>query len=523
MKIQQQDDALNKFREWLKTTPEFSEKQTQLEIWDILSFDKYEYAIIKFRSQNGIMFGLCGGYLPNDINFFGGIIWSNFENCQDDISSIRKLCTDFLINQKSNPNNEFESILNKLTDLAQQKNWNEIIETVDKNIDRFIQPKEIDGIKCYQFKNLFQMHYYNTNNKEQYNWVDITELILLEKKLFALIEINRFDEAKALLDYLFKLNPNSPNLYFEDLEIAKRKHDLALMEEILNKAYNYIWYYEDFARLIRNYAWIAIEKGNIKHGIYCLALSLQYDYTDNCYNYVNNELEYIQQRFNLDEIPRPSGKEIEEYFVNVPYACPSDINRKFCMNIYGYILSRKSQYSEENYNKYCSYLKNNLIHIYRGLTVFAQMVEVEELTQNHFVLNNENYFSFEIPKNYTFKEIDKKNHPNRLYEIDTQQNDIITIIKCGKCTNDQSYINLIEKYQKEHEDAGFKIKQEDSKVINDSLKVVHVSEIGKTGKEFTVFWFKMTPSLIGRISATVTNNKSIENDIINILSSWQYL
>lgn len=512
--------TLAKFVNWLKHPNELGKEPAEIEIDKIFNIDEYQYAIIKFKKENDSpwLFGVCN--IEDEKTPGDGIVWSEFEEYNKDL--VEEKCKNYIARAKQQLKNLAKNhIYDQINELRKNNDWQGIVDFVDKNIANFKQPQKADGVKSFQFPHLYDFLYFNTTHKnEKFDCVDNTEFNLLVRKMYAFVELKEYDQAKTLIDVLLELSPNYTEVLFEKIEIAKLEQDIVAVERLLNEVYPFVWYYKNFAKFLRLHAWLAIEKGDVKHAVNCLALSLDYNNDEYSFNYVNNELNYMQVKFNLTRIERPSAKELNEYFANIEYSSPTQENRYFCRDLYGFCLKNRDKYSN-----LVADAKNNLVNIYRGSPFIAKTVEVAELTPNFLVINFDYGFSFEVSKTFKSKEIDKKAHPNRLYEFVNDKNEVITILKCGKFTSEQQYEKLIEKHKKEHADAGFEVTPDGYFVgAENQIKATKVLGKGKKGNLFVVYWFKMSPNEAGRISALVKENHSeLEGEMINILSTWQYL
>ena len=422
-----------------------------------------------------------------------------------------------LSNDTRNENNIY-SILNEL---QKQQKWQEIVDCVDANIENYRQEREKDGVKLYQFPNIFDFFYYVlTHQSERCQWIKNDEFNLINRKMYAMIELKQFREAEKLIDEMLQISPNNAIVKFQYLEIAKLERDLERCEKILEEIHPIIWNYQDYCRLLHAYAWIAIEKEDVDSAVHYLARSLQYDNSENSFNYANSELEYIKRKFNMQTINRPTNAELNEYFKNNPVQHPTPQNIQFAYSLYDYCLRNKDKLQPET----ISQAKRNLIMINQNYPIAAKTVEVAVLTPNKLITNCNYGFMFEVPKVYKEKEIDKKAHPNRIYEFTNDKNQTILIQFSANFNSDEKYGKSIDEFRAKHVKEGFEIIDEEFFLGQNLIKATKLYEKSQKGNLFVVYWFKFNKNTIGRISAQVKENHSaVEGDIIEIINSWQAL
>lgn len=95
----------------------------------------------------------------------------------------------------------------KLNELQKQQKWQEIVDFVDAYIEKFRQKREKDGVKLYQFPNMFDFLYYVLNHKdEKCEWIKSDEFNLINRKMYSLIELRQFREAEKLIDEMLELS-----------------------------------------------------------------------------------------------------------------------------------------------------------------------------------------------------------------------------------------------------------------------------------------------------------------------------
>lgn len=137
------------------------------------------------------------------------------------------------------------------------------------------------------------------------------------------IEENEIDKAIEYLNQSIKLNPYNGTARFELIDALKRKGNLKLIKDEIDKTYNYIYMPYDLGRYYRDLGYYYIEKGNFQLAESLYVYSLQFDNTKK--QLVINELEYIFQRTGDNKLPdiNDSVKNIESE--NIPIFFDKDI------------------------------------------------------------------------------------------------------------------------------------------------------------------------------------------------------
>lgn len=115
------------------------------------------------------------------------------------------------------------------------------------------------------------------------------------------IEENNIDKAISYLNKSIELNPYNGTARFELIDALKRKGNLKIIKEEIDKAYHFIYLPSDFGRYYRDLGYYYIEKGDYRLAKYLYVYSIQFDNTKK--DYVINELQYIFQRSGDNKVP----------------------------------------------------------------------------------------------------------------------------------------------------------------------------------------------------------------------------
>lgn len=518
MKVEQQKNAILCMVKWLTHENELGHEPFDIEIESFFMYEGEEYVILKYQAEeNGDwLFGVCGGYTIKDKEH-SGIVWSEMEIFDKAVA--QEKCIQYIDNYKKQLRDYLETDLGKVEDLTQQGKWEEVVSYVDSIIDKYKMPREENGVKLFQHPHNFDFLYaMNMDKNIQAKLVKNDEYRFLNKKLFALIELKRNEDAEKLVDEILEIVPNYAPIMFERIEIFKNALNLEKYKEALDKTYDHVWHDMHFGKFLRLYAWYYIEKEEYENGIYLLSASLFYDDSDYAFNYCNNEIEYIKGKLNKENIQRPSYHDTLEFLraKNLP-SQPSKRNWDFSFDLYDYCMKEKLPEGA------VKSARANLVGVHRGWDIYARMIEVNHLTPNHLICNYDFGFDFQISKQYNRKEKTEETPKSRVYEFE-HAGKVIRIDTSKELKDENEYDTLIKSFKQNNIDKGFEIINESKFVGNNGISAEKALVKGKQGNMFVIYWFKFTKNLIGRISAAVEEDHSeVESDIIEIISTWKYM
>ncbi len=509
--VQQQNNAVISLIEWLKHPNELGKEPYSIEIENIFLLDNKTYVILKFQENENSpwLFGVVGGYEPGQVQH-GGLVWSEFEEFDD---YAQQKCIAY-IKDYNDKLREFEenNIFAKLNNLGEQKKWEEIVNHIDENIEKYRYPREEDGKKCLQYTSKLEFIYYSIKHLgENFKSVPSDEFSLLDRKLFALIELKRYDEAKVLIQELLEMAPDCLNILFEQIEIEKFQLNLDKAEEYIKAIYPKIWNYLAYARYLRLVSWLCIEREDWQMAVNILNLSLYYDDSDYAFKYVNNELNYIRQKNNLDQFPsRPTFKEMIDYlnYKDFPYA-PTEENQDLAMSLYDYVLVTNDE-------KQKRFARDNCYFMNLGSIGAVRIVEIGALTPNRFEYVPYYNFGFQVDK----KNKVEYNHEARNYmpaKFISEENGEALIEVVEKNVSIEEFV---ENYR-----AGL-----EGEIVVDNYLVCSNNQkafkflVNKEGFMELIYLFEFDANALLKITASVKeDNCALEGDIVGIISTFENL
>lgn len=511
--VAQQQYAVDHMIGWLAHPNELGQAPEKIEIDKIIEFEKMGYVILKFKdAQSDIWsFGVCGGFVEGRIED-DGVVWSEFEPYNE--KDVVKKCEVYIKNLREKRKND---IFVKLGHLRDEKKWQEMIDMVDENIEKFKMPREGNNGPCYQFAHMFDMLYYQfTNPGKKFEWVKNQEAILLQRKLYALIEMND-DRAFEVADEILKLSPyDVPNMN-EVAELYKARKDYASCKRQLEKMYPYIWNATQFAKYIRSYAFIAIEEGDVEAAVHYLSWSLNFDPSDACVRYVEGELGYIQNKYGFDKVPRPSFKKSYEYFTQRNLKVfPSRDAVSFCMNLYDLTLRNK-----ELNQSLKDEAKRNLIAInsvWGTGEVDAKMVEVNVLTENRLIVDFKYGFHFEVNKIYRNTEKHGDNIVELVSSIDP--NSRISVRPVSAFESDAQFESIVDSAIDVYKSAAQDVYREEVVEMGEGRGVKKITMSSPSGSKTEHYYVKLNGGIVGEVTLSLTDEN--QKEIKKILSTWQF-
>ena len=511
--VAQQQYAVDHMVGWLAHPNELGEKPEKIEIDRIFDFEGQGFVVLKFKKKGSDIwsFGVCGGFVEGRVED-DGIIWSELEPYNE--QGLIEKCKVYINYVKEQRKND---IFIKIASLRDEKKWQEIVELVDSNIEKYKMPREGAKGKCFQFGHMFDMLYYQFQNPGQkYEWVKNQEASLLQRKLFALIEMND-DRAFEVADEILKLSPyDVPNMN-EVAELYKARRDFVSCKKQLEKMYPYIWNSTQFAKYIRSYAWLAIEEGNIEAAVHYLSWSLNFDSSDSCIKFVDGELGYIQNKYGFKQVPRPSFKKSFEYFTSKQLKVfPSRDAVSFSMNLYDLLLRNKEinvSLREE--------AKRNLIAInsvWGTGEVDAKMVEVNVLTENRLVVNFKYLFNFEVNKTYQNSEVKGDNIIELQSAVDS--NSHISIRAVSAFETDAQFEKIVDGAIEVYKASAQDIYKEEvvEFVPGKGVKKIIMNNPG--GGQTEHYYVKLNTDVVGEVIVNVTDEN--KQEIRKVLKTWEF-
>lgn len=509
--VQQQNNAVKSFINWLAHPNELGKEPYSIEIENMFALDNKIYVILKFQKEENSpwLFGVVGGYEPGQMQH-GGLVWSEFEEFDE---NAQQKCITYIKNYNDKLR-EFEenNIFAKLDTLSDQNKWEEVVKLVDNNIEKYRYPREEDGKKCLQYPLKLEFIRYSIQHQgENFKSVPHDEFSLLDRKLFALIELKRYEEAKVLADELLEMAPDCLSILFEQIEIEKFQLNLDKAEELIKAVYPKIWNFQAYARYLRLISWICIEREDWQMAVNILNLSLYYDNSDYAYRYVNNELNYIKQKNNLEQIPpRPTFNEMMDYlnYKDFPYA-PTEENQDMAMSLYDFVLVTK----DERLRKFA---RDNCYYMNFGSMGAVRMVEVGALTPNKFVYNAYYNVGFQVSKNSKVDyNRETRNFMPSKYISEENGEALIDVVEKSESIED-----FVENYKKGLEG---EVIEDSYLVCSNNIKAFKFL-VNRDGFMELTYLFEINPHNVCKITASVKENHcALEGDIVGIISTFENL
>lgn len=515
MTVDQQQNAFDAMVQWLAKT---YKTPVEMEIAHIMTYAEKDFAVFKYKLDDSDEWylALCGGYKIGDKNY-DSIIWSEKDVYAKE--TYFNLCIDYIVKSHEKQANKNQNDLEKIRELYEHNKWQELVDFCDHIIEKYKMPREENGKKCFQHPHQFD-YIYTVNMKEKNAGkpVNNDEFQILRRKLFALIELNKLEEADKLIDEILEIVPNYVPIMFERIEICKRTNNLERYKQELDRIYNDIWNGYHFGKFLRLYAWYCVEKQEYTNAVYLLSCSLYFDDSDDAFKICNNELDYITSKTNHEGIPkRPGYNEMLDYLksVNLP-SKPTQENLNFAKDLYDYCLSEGL--SEE----VTSSARQNLLVVYKGWDIFVKIVDVGYYTPNKLMCNFNLGYDFQIHKSFEIQENgEKQNNYVHEFKGDTGT---IKIEVFDRFKTDEEYQQLLEQYKAVYLKTGHEIVKEKSFEGQNQINANNILFKDKEGNSYVTYWFKFRPDLLGCVSAVVDNeHRSLEKEIVNIVSTWEYM
>ena len=528
MTVKQQEKALKEFVNWLKDSHELGREPVEIEIEEIFEFEGCEYAIFKFKKDKGDnwLVGVGGGFKNSSLDT-PGHNWSEFE--EFDANKAQTQCEQYVSKIK----NTFKALANQdieldkginvdpikiCNDLIKAEKWEDVIKFVDENIEHYIMPRENDGYKFYQFASWWDFIYYVfTHPTEKIRSVSNIEYVLLRKKITALFQLKEYKKELEVLDQILLLNPNDVSVYFTKIEIASKQNDIVRLDVLLDELYPYLWNYKDFACFLRWKSYIYQKKQDWTTAVNYLAWSLEYDNSNNAYKQVNDDLYFIKRTTNSDYIEKPSYQELKRYFTEKKLLfLPLKKNYDYLYRLYEFVLIPENKIPD-NFKQ----LSKTFLDKMTLSSLSSKMIEVKVFTPNFMYVNNEYRFNFQISKDYKLLSKTEASSKEVLYEFENDKQQHIKIQLSTKFDSEENQKVAVDKDIKTIIDAGFEILSQDSFVGTNRRKSDKIF-VKKDNTLQVVFFFEMSPGLLCRISAKVSEDHSdVEGEIIKIINSWQ--
>ncbi len=392
----------------------------------------------------------------------------------------------------------------------------------------------------YQFDSFAEMLIYCTKNpKEPCMWVAKDEVAFLKVQSYCLIEKKEFTKAKEVLNKVLAKNPMNVSSYLELFEISKLEKNLEEGITYIEKAYENVWYIEDFARMIRAYGFYYLEKGEYEKAKSYYLLSLMYDSSVEADKYVNNELSLIKEKQGKAfKVPPPaeSAKFMAEN--KLPYLLPASTEvllMRTLKKLYELkIDAQKANPSKVDYfANIITAFESNLKRVTLNKKELIDVVKTDVFT-NKFMYSNK-FFRFTFTADKVFRQmppdklgnsLETKNILNFLYRANERnlvEGFPITVIIDKICDDKALHLDMANDYIERLKKNGYTVAS--SKDMNLPLGVPATKIYIEKGKEKrSSYLFKFSPRAFGLVTCQVEYDGDINDSfLLEIVESWRYL
>lgn len=206
-----------------------------------------------------------------------------------------------------------EQVLEEVRFNQYKKNFSKAIELIEPLVNRLKQMDlfKDDAVSEYHcFGNLFEEILYKFYNKPE---KDVRQAGFPLAHVYtqygsSLIDVERWDDARAALREALRWNPASAEIMFEYSETFKVAGEMDEYLKLVLESFRYCYVPATLARAYRNLGWYFIEKELYDEAIIAYVLSLQHEKNDKA----QGELFYIAEK---------SGKELSKPTVDEITAC----------------------------------------------------------------------------------------------------------------------------------------------------------------------------------------------------------
>lgn len=189
--------------------------------------------------------------------------------------------------------NEINNVLNKIDDYRSKGLFNESLDLMESFIEVFEEVhEELLNKNIYHFnESLEELLTYILKETDNINKTDIPINNIYTQYGSVLIDNDRYDEAKKILEKALRYNPVNARALFEYAECLKRIRDYESFLEMTIITLNVVFNVEDIAHCYRNVADYLTEKRKYREAFNCLSYSLTFD---NSYRQmVKEDTEYL--------------------------------------------------------------------------------------------------------------------------------------------------------------------------------------------------------------------------------------
>ena len=181
-------------------------------------------------------------------------------------------------------------------------------ETAKKNFIKYLEilEKKFKGKKVYSPSNGLEAHLISEDKETLFTNYHISDAYYYIGNI--LFEENKLAEARKYLNYAIKWNPYDCRARFEEAESFKVAGNIVKFHELNEKAYDYLYHPEEYARYLRNLGYYYIEEKDYRLAECIYLYSIQYDESKG--TEIWNEINYITSVSEFKELP--TKKEVVE-------------------------------------------------------------------------------------------------------------------------------------------------------------------------------------------------------------------
>ena len=191
--------------------------------------------------------------------------------------------------------------IEKFYEVALQNIKDHDYDEAKKNFTKYLDiiEKKFKGKKVYSPANGLEAHLISEDKDTIFTNYHVSDAYFYVGNI--LFEEGKLQEARSYLDYAIKWNPYDCRARFEEAESFKVSGNLLKYHELNEKAYDYLYHPEEYARYLRNLGYYYIEEKKY-HLAQCVYLySIQYDESKG--TEIWNELDYISKHSEYKELP----------------------------------------------------------------------------------------------------------------------------------------------------------------------------------------------------------------------------
>ena len=410
------------------------------------------------------------------------------------------------------------TVLEKVKELKQEKQWREIIDLVDKNIEN--SASENESANEYKFLDVFDYLYYCNCYADKSeglpNWNNSDDIKLLYEKAVALKQLKRYEEANELIDYMLEIAPTTAKLYLMKSEMILEQEDVIAIRNILTQAHQYIWKSSDFAVMLSQLACVSMITEDYNAAVAYASLAVCHNDNELVKKFANNILNKAKMLSN-DDLNLLSKNDAVSFFESKELIFPTDANEHFAYDAYSYVLTNFDDFTDDDRK----YIRKNLIKLSKGYELSAKIVEVKINTGNTMYVNTDHKFAFQASKEY--KDLNSMATQGRLYEFNNGEFKIV-IDFASNINGEDEYYSTLDNLLNEHVASGLILVQKERLHISNELLTEKVVFQLTNGKYCIMYWIKLSNNSMGRIYTVDSVIQSeAEREIINILSNWEYI